>query len=152
MTDELRCPCGDFRPGDPSYEHSVRHTPWLHRNDVPSKSTSAQLREAQTALAASQADLTRVEKERDELGATLAVRTGQLKGSLEMLDLARAELASAQAELERLRAARQWAVARDGGRYCECCEQEVKRGHAYDVQPGTGGLIQHIYCPDRGAP
>jgi uncharacterized protein (DUF3084 family) len=45
-------------------------------------STSAQLRDTQRALAVSQADLTRVERERD---------------------LARAELASARAELAQLR-------------------------------------------------
>lgn len=46
-------------------------------------------------------------------------------------------------------AARDWIVARDGGRYCERCEGEIQRGHAYQEQPGTGGLFEHIHCPDQ---
>jgi hypothetical protein len=36
-----------------------------------------------------------------------------------------------------------------GSRRCETCEQEVRRGEAYSEQPGTGGLIQHVHCPER---
>jgi len=61
---------------------------------------------------------------------------------------ARAELASARQELERLRTATGWIVARKGGRYCERCEQEVRRGEAYELEPGTSGLILHVQCPD----
>jgi hypothetical protein len=64
-------------------------------------------------------------------------------------NLARAELATAREELARLRTAQHWIVARDGGRWCERCEGEVTRGQAYDVQPGTGGLVVHIHCPDK---
>lgn len=46
-------------------------------------------------------------------------------------------------------ASRGWVVARDGGRYCERCEGEIQRGHAYEEQPGTGGLLEHIHCPDQ---
>jgi hypothetical protein len=64
----------------------------------------------------------------------------------------KAELVSARQEIEQLRAARQWIVARDGGRYCERCEHEIRRGEAYELEPGTGGLIQHIHCPDLPLP
>jgi uncharacterized protein (DUF3084 family) len=75
------------------------------------ESTSAALRRTQAALAAFQADLTRVEQERDE---ALDDRDGwrevatTLRADCEAIaraaDLARAELASAHTELERLRA------------------------------------------------
>lgn len=65
--------------------------------------------------------------------------------------LHQAELASARTELDRLRSSYSgWIVARDGGRHCERCEGEVRRGEAYTEQPGTGGLIQHIHCPTEG--
>lgn len=54
-------------------------------------------------------------------------------------------------ENARLRTAAEWAVARKGGRYCEKCEQEIRRGEAFDIQPGTAGLRVHIHCPNRGA-
>lgn len=40
-----------------------------------------------------------------------------------------------------------WIVARDGGRHCERCEGEVRRGEAYELQDGTGDLLLHIHCP-----
>lgn len=52
------------------------------------------------------------------------------------------------AELEQLRAARQWIVARDGGRYCERCEAEIRRGEAYQLEPGVDEL-RHIHCPNE---
>lgn len=52
--------------------------------------------------------------------------------------------------IRELRAAQQWVVARDGGRWCERCEQEVTRGEAYENLPGTGGLIAHVLCPHEG--
>jgi hypothetical protein len=54
-----------------------------------------------------------------------------------------------RAKVRELRDAQQWVVARDGGRWCERCEQEVARGQAYDNLPGTGGHVQHIHCPDQ---
>lgn len=82
------------------------------------ESTSALLRQTQTALAASQADLTRVEQERDEardlidqvrdraarLGDIALERRRERNEAWRERDLARAELASALAELEQLRA------------------------------------------------
>lgn len=81
------------------------------------ESTSAQLRETQSALAASQADLTRVERERDQaneltdkIAAELRLITRE-RDSLarrcavrfEETQALKAELASARAELEQLR-------------------------------------------------
>ena len=40
------------------------------------------------------------------------------------------------------------AVARDVAGWCETCEARVTRGQAYLVMPGTGGLVQHVHCPD----
>lgn len=70
-----------------------------------------------------------------------------------------AELASARAELDAVRTARDnldrelaenarasWIVARDGGRDCVRCEQEIRRGEAYELMPGVDQL-QHIHCP-----
>lgn len=48
------------------------------------------------------------------------------------------------------RAAR-WIVARDGGRDCERCEQEIRRGEAYEYVPGGGpDDLRHIHCPAGG--
>lgn len=41
-----------------------------------------------------------------------------------------------------------WIVARDGGRNCQRCEQEIRRGEAYELMYGTDAL-QHIHCRDR---
>lgn len=38
-----------------------------------------------------------------------------------------------------------WIVARDGGRSCERCEQEIRRGEAYQYL-GVDDL-RHVYCP-----
>lgn len=58
----------------------------------------------------------------------------------------RRELAKVRDELAN--AARSgWIVARDGGRTCLDCGAEIRRGEAYELQPGTGGLLVHIYCP-----
>jgi hypothetical protein len=72
-------------------------------------STSARLRQAQQDLAASQADLTRTERERDEALHDLAHATFQLDMERtrvahwrEQNDLARAELVSARQEFEQL--------------------------------------------------
>lgn len=84
-----------------------RYTPDIQRAaNVPpvmpgGESTSVLLRQAQTALAASQADLTRVEQERD----LLAARVDSLAPAVDRIALLAAELASARTELEQLRAA-----------------------------------------------
>lgn len=56
----------------------------------------------------------------------------------------RAELASARAELERLRYSG-WIVARDGGRTCGSCGQEIRRGEAYTVAT-TSDTTTHVHC------
>lgn len=71
---------------------------------TPELPTSAQLRQTQQALAASQADLTRVERERDRAQEERAYTRRAAQRLMEERDLARAELATATAELEQLRA------------------------------------------------
>lgn len=41
-----------------------------------------------------------------------------------------------------------WIVARDGGRDCVSCGQEIRRGEAYELMPGVDEL-RHVHCPDR---
>jgi uncharacterized protein (DUF3084 family) len=72
--------------------------------DLAGPSISEQLRQTQAALAASQADLSRVERERDEARHDLAHANFQLHTEHTRRDLARAELATATRELEQLRA------------------------------------------------
>lgn len=93
-----------------------------------------------------QADLTRVEQERDELNATVDRMAADHIRLLKRNTLAEAELASARQEIEQLRAAQQWIVARDGGRHCERCEAEIRRGEAYET---LAGPALHIRCPDQ---
>jgi hypothetical protein len=177
---------GKFQRDNPHYNRMVRgqaETSGSHRPLMPGgESTSAMLRRVQAALAASQADLTRTERERDEAvrrAADLEQVREELKqlrrltdGYLEDIrhlesgqdavidslrsqrDLARAEVATASKEVRLLRAARQWVVAPDGGRDCVRCEQEIRRGEAYELLPGVDELA-HIRCPNpitEGAP
>lgn len=121
------------------------------------------------------AETARVKRERAEAEAAndaLRAELGDVRTELlhlrEHQEIQSAGLASVRIELEQRRAERDksyaanallldemealprsgWVVARDGGRHCERCEQEVVRGQAYEDQPGTGGLLTHIYCPD----
>lgn len=126
------------------------------------ESTSAMLRQVQADLAASQADLTRAERERDQANELTDKIAAELRGVTKERDsLARrcavrfeamqalcAELVSARLELEQLRAARHWIVARDGGRWCERCEHEIRRGEAHELVPLTDAL-RHVRCPDE---
>lgn len=75
----------------------------------------------------------------------LSVRFGLLRELVDQRDLAQAELASARAELERLRYSG-WIVARDGGRTCEACDHEIRRGEAYAIDT-TGDELRHVFCP-----
>jgi chromosome segregation ATPase len=63
--------------------------------------------------------------------------------------LAKAELATARAELKQLRGG--WIVARDGGRHCERCEQEIRPGEAFSPTPGSEHLVLHVHCPTQEA-
>lgn len=126
--------------------------------------------------AAAAEQISQLSAERDKAANTVGWLQAQNTVLLESRDLARAELASARVELTRLRtdlhaeretsaqlradyteaadelaelrAAQSWIVARDGGRYCERCVQEIQRGQAY-VPPLPGiGLYEHALCPD----
>jgi hypothetical protein len=118
-------------------------------------------------------DIQQLESGRDELIDSLRAQRNDARvardGLAELYATARsqqtltdAELASARQELakareliavhEQLEAVRDWVVARDGGRYCERCEREIRRGEAYELEPGTGGLVQHVHCPDLPQP
>jgi len=113
------------------------------------ESTSAQLRRTQQALAASQADLTRVEAERDALTLLLAEARRELADTKPCSWRGLAE----QLLRERADAARSgWIVARDGGRPCVFCDQEIRRGQAYELVPG-GGLddLRHVHCDNEPA-
>lgn len=99
------------------------------------------------ASAAVQIDLLRAELAAES--RKVAQLQALLAEAARQRDLNIAEVATASKEVKALRAARQWIVARDGGRYCERCEQEIRRGEAYEEQPGTGGLAAHIHCPDN---
>lgn len=119
------------------------------------------------------AALRRVEAELAAVLSANAFLEGGLNTALDQRDLARAELASAQTELEAVRTVRDsldrqraeaiaalaseliagtrggmWVVARDGGRDCLRCGQEIRRGEAYEYMPSTDQL-QHIHCRDR---
>lgn len=76
-----------------------------------------------------------------------------LVDAVRRLEQANAELIAVldatRARMREAEAAREWVVARDGGRHCERCEGQIQRGHAYEGQPGAGGLLQHIHCPDE---
>lgn len=132
------------------------------------ESTSAQ-------LANTRAELERVRAQRSADFAAYARAIGDTRQEYRDLlaefradDNARRHIAVLNAELEQLRTERDksyaanallldemealprpgWIVARDGGRYCERCEQEITRGQAYEEQPGTGGLLVHFRCRD----
>ena len=111
------------------------------------------------------AELRLVTRERDSLARRLAARFAdavqlrtelaatewQRDGWAKTNDLLRAELASARTELAQLRYSG-WIVARDGGRDCERCKQEIRRGEAYEDIPDTDGAYLHAYCPTEGEP
>lgn len=88
-----------------------------------------------------------LERLRTELDA---VRTAR-----DNLDRQRAEaIAALASELIEGTRGGMWIVARDGGRDCLRCGQEIRRGEAYEYMPSTDQL-QHIHCPDpstEGAP
>lgn len=90
---------------------------------------------------------------------TIQKLTEDLADARADLDTERAELTSARAELEHWRGQRAAArpaphlgtavvVARDSDKACERCTQPIRRGEAYEEQPGTGGLAVHVHCPD----
>jgi outer membrane protein TolC len=64
------------------------------------QSTSAQLRQTQAALAASQADLTRVERERNDLAGELHILKNSESAALAAVEAERDALALLNAELK----------------------------------------------------
>lgn len=106
------------------------------------QSTSAQLRETQRALAASQADLSRCERERDEALASSKRRLGVWRVCSEHRDLILAELTTAIQERDLLRAQLDQAVVYFDRRHTELREafQQLKavyhkgRDHIVDVE------------------
>lgn len=95
MTDQAEWWCAFCPTSHPTSGAMAKHMAAEHPDQL---STSAQLQQTQQALAASQADLTRVEAERTEL-------RGRLVSAWAERDITRAELASARTELEQLRRA-----------------------------------------------
>jgi hypothetical protein len=173
MTDPI-----ETGPEAAAYIKSVIRDGVVIRTDEPNwnPSTSAQLRETQAALAASQADLTAMERERDEaredaasVRRSLDHANGHREAFLRQRDEAIAELASARTELEQLRrevrilgwqlaavvefasayqpnAERGWAVAIVHDKPCATCKQDITCGQAYARLPGAKGSV-HVVCP-----
>ena len=144
------------------------------------QSTSAQLRrrtaevceltavllETRQSLAASQADLTRVESERDALAVLNAELRAEAANWREIAEryLARTDeqghaLAAAnhrnriltaknEAALRRLNEQRSWQVAqRSIGIACTSCTRPIVRGQAFQPLADAKGFFVHVACP-----
>jgi hypothetical protein len=130
---------------------------WSTAQSNQTLSTSAQLRQAQAALAASQADLSRVEGELDMAHKALAIcersmdQISAARSAAEKeRDLARAELASARQELDTYRDGRLWQVAQqDTGHTCAACSQPITCGQAFQPLADIDGHYSHAYCPNK---
>lgn len=130
------------------------------------KDTLDDLLATRRALLASQADLTRMERERDEalvMVGRITVKRNDAErerdeARAEVLTLQRpedaelaitkAELASARTELANLR---QWQVARNDDTWCALCGQDIRRGYAIEPvpadKPGDPHRWAHCLCP-----
>ena len=148
------------------------------------QSTSAQLRrrtaevceltavllETRKSLAASQADLTRVEAERDALAVLNAELKAEAANWREIAEryLARTDgqghalsaanrrnrilTAENEAALRRLNEQRSWQAAdRDTGIVCSSCAGPIVRGQAFQPLADAKGFFAHVACPDRPA-
>lgn len=115
--------------------------------------------------------LAAVERERGELAAEVALlrseveswrgQSGSQRTEIQRLE---ALLGDRRTELEQLRVeygqARNaldrekerrstWVVARDGGRGCMSCYQEIRRGESYEpVFDDDPDALRHVHCPD----
>lgn len=121
-----------------------------------------ELGQVQRALAASQADLTAAKEQIKTLTEELAWQR-EVVGMLRKNEEIRArvirernaertqleqDLAEMREQRDAARAQLGFIVARDGGRHCELCEQEITRGQAYETTPGSTHLLLHVHCPD----
>jgi len=144
------------------------------------QSTSAQLRrrtaevceltavllETRKSLAASQADLTRVEAERDALAVLNAELKAEAANWREIAEryLARTDeqghalsaanrrnrilTAENEAALRRLNEQRSWQAAdRDTGLVCSSCAGPIVRGQAFQPLADAKGFFAHVACP-----
>jgi len=144
------------------------------------QSTSAQLRrrtaevceltavllETRKSLAASQADLTRVEAERDALAVLNAELKAEAANWREIAEryLARTDeqghalsaanrrnrilTAENEAALRRLNEQRSWQAAdRDTGIVCSSCAGPIVRGQAFHPLADAKGFFAHVACP-----
>jgi hypothetical protein len=149
-------------------EYGVRVKRWADPTEtwraalaLDGQSTSAQLREAQAALAASQQDLSAMQAQRDEARAEAAEMRAQRNRLAERLDHVGRELAAANhakrrvnAELDsalsRLNEQRSWQVARqDTGITCSSCSGPIVRGQAFQPLADAKGFFSHCACPDK---
>jgi hypothetical protein len=130
------------------------------------QSTSAQLRQTQRDLAASQADLTRVQTKLDALTVLNAELKAEAANWREVAEryIARTDeqaraLAAAnhrnrilaaenEAALRRLNEQRDWQVAdRDTGITCTSCAGPIVRGQAFQPLADAKGFFAHVACP-----
>lgn len=101
---------------------------------------------------------------RDELDRRLFEVTTAKKRVEGELDGARAQLDGDRALIDRLIAdraglrkrleqqpAQDLRIAEDLAGYCERCEGEISRGHAYTVTAGAENLLEHVHCPNTDA-
>lgn len=149
------CVCTKFRPSTPptAWKAPPGTSPGiadLAAELLGGESTSAALARVTAEPAEARQD---VEIERTEVANLRAVQAERDKLRTELTDLAslaegfRRTIAELTAERDEARAARSWMVARDGGRDCILCGHEIRRGEAYELNPGADEL-QHVHCPD----
>lgn len=134
---------------------------WRATFAVRGESTSAQLREAQAALAASQQDLSAMQAQRDEARAEAKEWRATADLYLTRLEALARDLWAANhknrrltAELDsalgRLNEQRSWQVARqDTGITCSSCSGPIVRGQAFQPLADAEDLLAHCFCPDK---
>lgn len=134
------------------------------------QSTSAQLRQTQAALHASQQDLTAMQAERDAIAvlnaelkaeakewrATAEQYLSQRDDALHDLAHARFRLTTTEARLASLREtfdlaeSHRGAVAdRDTGITCSSCTGPIVRGQAFQPLADAKGFFAHVACPTK---
>lgn len=94
----------------------------------------------------------RLHAEIRDLQLRLRAVKARLKETRRWLDIAYRERVDLATELEQLRHAGGWMVARADGGGCLFCGKEITRGQAFQLVPGEGKEIQHVHCPDWEGP